>query len=514
MEINKLIERCKQGDATALGELYKTYERPMRRVCRRYVSDKQTINDILHDSFVVIFTSFDKLRDTSKAENWIMSITRNVASKYKNYQKNHKIVSLEKSNQAELYLEDSPTSNDISLSELISMVDKLPEGYGQIFRLAVFNGMSHQEIGTLLNIAPHTSSSQLARAKKMLRKMIQQYWPICLLLIIPILFFFLKRENNITNEDIQIVVNQEETTNTQSAESEQTPLIIEQPAQHTVVCTTDTIRKSQRQINNIVVSDTPKFTEQIATATDTLCDEQSHDTIEFIQKMEAPYYDHGNVLTEIHIAGTDNTQKWSLGFAYSGSFVKQTLDILPLVFNPKEGDDSNGRTTTMDTREITYINHSLPITLSLMAHYKQSKRLGLETGLSYIRLNSELKYKTDDTQYKTLQTIHYLGIPLKGTYTLCKGKKWSLYGNLGCTMGIPVHSKFNTEAFTNNSDTKARWLWSVCTGLGLQYNVTRNIGIFTEPSVQYYIPTQKGLETYCTEHPFAFALPLGIKFIW
>ena len=177
-----------------------------------------------------------------------MSITRNVASKYKNYQKKHKIVSLEKSNQAELYLEDSPTSNDISLSELISMVDKLPEGYGQIFRLAVFNGMSHQEIGTLLNIAPHTSSSQLARAKKMLRKMIQQYWPICLLLIIPILFFFLKRENNITNEDIQIVVNQEETTNTQSAESEQTPLIIEQPAQHMVVCPTDTILKSQISI--------------------------------------------------------------------------------------------------------------------------------------------------------------------------------------------------------------------------------------------------------------------------
>ena len=78
MEITQLIERCKQGDSEALGELYQTYSSKMRGVCRRYLSDKETINDVLHDSFVIILTSLDKLRDNSKAEGWIMSITRNV----------------------------------------------------------------------------------------------------------------------------------------------------------------------------------------------------------------------------------------------------------------------------------------------------------------------------------------------------------------------------------------------------------------------------------------------------
>ena len=45
----------------------------MRGVCRRYVSDEQTVDDVLHDAFIIIFTSFDRLRDTSKAEPWIMS---------------------------------------------------------------------------------------------------------------------------------------------------------------------------------------------------------------------------------------------------------------------------------------------------------------------------------------------------------------------------------------------------------------------------------------------------------
>ena len=87
MEITRLIERCRLGDTEALGELYmyKAYAKKMKGVCRRYISDDQDINDVLHDAFVIIFTSFDKLRDDRKAEAWMISITRNVASKYKEH---------------------------------------------------------------------------------------------------------------------------------------------------------------------------------------------------------------------------------------------------------------------------------------------------------------------------------------------------------------------------------------------------------------------------------------------
>jgi len=81
MEVTRLIERCRQGDADALGELYKAYAQRMRGVCRRYISDEQAVDDVLHDAFVIIFTSFDRLRDNRKAEAWMMAIARNVASK-------------------------------------------------------------------------------------------------------------------------------------------------------------------------------------------------------------------------------------------------------------------------------------------------------------------------------------------------------------------------------------------------------------------------------------------------
>ena len=99
MEITRLIERCRQGDADALGELYEAYAKKMKGVCRRYVSDEQDINDVLHDAFVIIFTSFDKLRDDKKAEAWMMSITRNVASKYKDHLHTKPFVSLKEAEQ-------------------------------------------------------------------------------------------------------------------------------------------------------------------------------------------------------------------------------------------------------------------------------------------------------------------------------------------------------------------------------------------------------------------------------
>ena len=67
---------------------------------------------------------------------------------------------------------------------------------------------------------------------------------------------------------------------------------------------------------------------------------------------------------------------------------------------------------------------------------------------------------------------------------------------------------------TDKSTIHAPWQWSLGTGLGLQYNLTPTLGLFVEPILQYYIPTGTAVETYRTEHPFTFSLPLGIRFTW
>ena len=67
--------------------------------------------------------------------------------------------------------------------QLQTLVSQLPQGCQQVFRLSVFEGLSHQEISQMLGISPHTSSSQLSHAKRMLRQLIRQSWVLILLLI-------------------------------------------------------------------------------------------------------------------------------------------------------------------------------------------------------------------------------------------------------------------------------------------------------------------------------------------
>jgi len=57
---------------------------------------------------------------------------------------------------------------------ILNAIQQLPNGYRQVLNLFIFEGWTHQEIGKILEIAPATSRSQLTRAKKMLKHILQK----------------------------------------------------------------------------------------------------------------------------------------------------------------------------------------------------------------------------------------------------------------------------------------------------------------------------------------------------
>ena len=554
VETTRLIERCRQGNAEALGELYKAYAQRMKGVCRRYISDEQAINDVLHDAFVIIFTSFDKLRDDRKAEAWMMSITRNVASKYKDHLTKTTFVPLDEAEHLQMPEGESEVRG-IPFEEVLQIVDRLPGGYGQVFRLSVFEGKTHKEIADMLGIEPHSSSSQLARAKKMLRKMMQQYWAaILLLLFIPISFLLLRKGAIDVKEEKPVVAKQQDTPKEPPTGQPQDPV------HHTTVITTDTLQSVIAQVVESVTPDTlSNIIAQEQIATDTI----ATDTTKAIHKMEIPHYDIADLFPSKPVISTSHQNKWSIDLAYAGGFGEQnynrpygftetpTLAISgeppsPVTFenwsdyaafladNPDDGK-SHSRSVIMNIalnnagnaagtetdKIVRKSHHYMPISFSLTLKYRLNSRFSLETGVGYSRLRSEFEMGSNGNTINEQQTIHYLGIPVKGIYNMYTGKAWNLYGSLGVTTEIPVYSPLNTNYYlhgaleaTDKTMLRAPWQLSVGTGLGMQYNLTPNVGFFVEPSLQYYIPTGSSIETYRTEHPFTFSLPLGIRFTW
>ena len=563
MEVTRLIERCRQGDADALGDLYKAYAPKMRGVCRRYVSDEQTISDVLHDSFLIIFTSFDKLRDDRKAEAWMMSITRNMASKYKDHLAKMTFVSQEEAEHLQT-TEGESEVRGVPLEDVMQLVDRLPEGYGQVFRLSVFEGMSHKEIADMLGIEPHSSSSQLARAKKMLRMMMQQYWvAVLMLLLVPITFYLFKKGNTAVKDEKPVAAKQKHTTNESQKESQkeqpQEPVIVHLPYRTTFIAT-DTLQSVIAQAVDSVTSDTLlNIIAQEQMVTDTI----AADTTKDIRREETPHFGIADLFPQKPTIGIHRLKKWSVDLAYVGGFGEQNYNRpygftetpmlaptdeppSPVTFEnwsdyaaflaemPDDGS-SHRRSVIMNIalnnagdaagtgtdKIVRKSHHYMPVNFSLALKYRLNSRFALETGLSYSRLKSEFEMGSNGNTINEQQTIHYLGIPLKGTYNIFSRQAWSLYGSLGVTAEIPLYSPLNTSYYlhglleaTDKTTIRAPWQWSLGTGLGLQYNVTPSIGLFAEPSLQYYIPTKSDIETYRTEHPFNFFLPIGIRFTW
>ena len=558
MEVTRLIERCRQGDADALGELYKTYAQRMRGVCRRYVSDEETISDVLHDSFVIIFTSFDKLRDDRKAEAWMMSITRNVASKYKDHLAKMTFVQLEDAEQ----LQAPEVENEVRgvpLEDVMQLVDRLPEGYGQVFRLSVFEGMSHKEIADMLGIEPHSSSSQLARAKKMLRKMMQQYWVAALLLLlVPVTFLLLKKGDTVVKDEKPVVAKQKDTPKESQKDSrteqKQEPVIVHLPVHRTTVIAPDTLQSVIAQALDPVTSDTLS---NIIVQEQTIPDTIATDTTKAIRKVEIPHYD----ITDLRHDKSKNRNDWHLALAYagnpqrdmsrtdnymtmptlSGSMTRSTKlynwgDYMDYVMANAPMMDS---VSASNMRHVAIINsnhpqdpltetkrHERPLTLQLSLSRQLNSHWSLATGLSYTRMKSTFESGNENTIIHRTQRLHYLGIPLKLGYRVVGGNRWNLYTTGGVQLDIPVSARLTTQyiycgsyaPIGNSPDIDATisapWQWSVGVGIGAQYQIVPHLNVYLEPILNYFIPTSTDVESYRTEHPFDISLPFGLRFTW
>lgn len=177
MEELELSEQCRQGNNRARRELYERYAGRLLAICLRYVSDRDTAQDLLHDGFLKIFGSFDKFtwRGEGSLRAWMERVMVNTALQY--LRKNDVI------NQAspleevpEVY--DEPNDDDIDMipqSVLMQFVRELPPGYRTVFNLYTFENKSHKEIAQLLGINEKSSASQLFRAKSTLIRKVKDW---------------------------------------------------------------------------------------------------------------------------------------------------------------------------------------------------------------------------------------------------------------------------------------------------------------------------------------------------
>jgi RNA polymerase sigma factor (sigma-70 family) len=166
----EIIRRCSAGEVRAQEILYRRYFSFAMSVAIRYTCDKGEAMEIVNDSFMKVLDKISDFDSSRSYRSWYGKVVVNTA--IDNYRRSLKhtavlpLVDLGATEELEPEIDNELTVNDI-----LSLFSKMPEKYRLTFNLFEMEGYSHEEIGEMLGITASSSRSNLARAKKMLRKL-------------------------------------------------------------------------------------------------------------------------------------------------------------------------------------------------------------------------------------------------------------------------------------------------------------------------------------------------------
>ena len=149
--------------------------------------------------------------------------------------------------------------------------------------------------------------------------------------------------------------------------------------------------------------------------------------------------------------------------------------------------------------------HHLPVRFGLSAQYQLNSSLALLGGVSYTRLYSEFSLPQYKLNYS--YKLHYLGIPLGVVWQLWSTSNLKFYVSGGVMLEKCLSA--DTEGGINVSEKP--WQWSVDAAVGAEYDFTRHLGFYLEPSLGYYFDDGTSLEHYYKEHPLAPSIEFGLR---
>ncbi len=170
----QLVLRAQRGDKLAFELLVNKYQRKLARVVGRLIRDPAEIEDVTQEAFIKAYRALGNFRGESAFYTWLYRIGVNTAKNFLMHQ-GRRVASVD--------LEDAEyfDGNDLVVdvhtpeAELLSReiaetvnasMEALPEELKSAIRLREIEGMSYEDIATLMNCPIGTVRSRIFRARE------------------------------------------------------------------------------------------------------------------------------------------------------------------------------------------------------------------------------------------------------------------------------------------------------------------------------------------------------------
>ena len=150
------------------------------------------------------------------------------------------------------------------------------------------------------------------------------------------------------------------------------------------------------------------------------------------------------------------------------------------------------------------------ISFGLSVNIPISSSFSLTTGLVYTRLRSDFVAVMGGYPMTTEQTLYYLGVPLNAQYQFWGYKGLKVYGVAGAEADYNVKARQEMEGLTQEI-SRDRWQFSLKGGLGVEYDVIPQLGIYVEPGLKYYFDNGSRVQNFFKDKPTNFNLQVGLR---
>lgn len=172
-----LVERAQRGDQKAFGMLVDKYQRKLGRLLSRMVRDQAEVEDVVQESFIKAYRALPNFRGDSAFYTWLYRIGINTAKNY--------LVSMGRRPQIsqDVEIEDAENFEDseelrtaetpeteMMTKEIAKTVNEtmmaLPDELRTAITLRELEGLSYEEIASLMNCPIGTVRSRIFRARE------------------------------------------------------------------------------------------------------------------------------------------------------------------------------------------------------------------------------------------------------------------------------------------------------------------------------------------------------------
>ncbi len=166
-----IIDQVKGGNRRAMQQLYSLTIRYLTAVCQRYIVNEDDVKDVLQEGYVKIFMNIGTFqqREEGSVLSWMTRIVVNESLMFIRKKEHGAFIDI---------CEDIPDFEEelevekFTPDDIHRAIMQLPTGYRTVLNLYVFEDKSHKEIAQILGIKESSSASQLNRAKKMIRNIL------------------------------------------------------------------------------------------------------------------------------------------------------------------------------------------------------------------------------------------------------------------------------------------------------------------------------------------------------